>query len=284
MHYPDYCDDDLMFIFNNVPEEDAEDVRDRLSELAPFLLLNRFLAMDFKKMPDVHRTFAHLGPLIRKLTLRDHGPSRGVKFNSRVGSEAGALIVEYCRNGTFQHNKDVTVGFSQYDNERAKIFVLAKYLTNLKTLDCYKVRDKWGSFAVQQITQHCPKLERLVVVANYIDCEDFNIGRIIPHHSTLKKIKINLQSYNHSGIEAIMSKLGWVIKERIPNLTAIEMEIEIDAYNEGWDLEQEEEFLSGFNENAAMYCHFKELKTLKRCVFSYSLLYEGVATLEVKLK
>lgn len=283
MHYSDYMDlEDIGLM--DAEEEDVEDVRERLFELAPHLLLNRFLAMDFNKMPDMHSTFAHLGPLIKKLSLRDHGPS-SLKFNGRVGKQAARVIVECCINGTYQ-NRDLTIGFSRYreDNDRRKVYELAKYLTHLKTLDCYKVRDKWGLFPVQRITQYCPQLERLIVVADFIDCKDFNVGLIIPQHQTLKKIKINLQAYNHSGIKSIMLRIGQTMKEKTPNLASIEMEIEIDAYNEHWNYAQEAEFLNGFNENDGMYTHFKQMEKLKRCILSYSYLYEGVATLEVKLK
>lgn len=278
MHHPDYMDEELFF--GRAIVEDDEDVRDRMLELAPFMLLNRFMAMDFETMPEMHRTFAHIGPLIKKLTLRDHGPSMH-QFNSRVGKVAGRLIMDYCRNGTFQ-NKDLVVGFNRSKNGREKVFELAKFLTNLKTLDCYKVRDTWNFF-IQKITQYCPALERLTVVADFISCEDFDVGLIIPHHTTLQRIKINLQAYNHSGIATIMSGLGKMMKERTPNLVAIDFEIEIDAYCEEWTYEQEVKFLSRFDENAVMYSHFKQMDKLKRCVFSYTYLYEGVATLEVKL-
>lgn len=273
MHYPDYSE------FHEDMQEDVEEVRERLSELAPYMLLNRFLAMDLHKMPHIHTSFAHIGPLVKKLTLKDfiHTP----KFNERVGKEAGRLLLEYCSNGTFQ-DRDLKICFS--DDNRAKVFELAKYLTNLKTLDCYKVRDKWGNFSVQQITQYCPKLERLIVVADFIDCEDFNIDLITPQHSTLKKIKINLQIYSHSGIESIIVKIGENIKEKSPNVAFIEVDVEIDAYNEDWTYEQEAEFLAQFHENHDMYCHFKEMQKLKRCKLSYLYLYEGVATLEVNVK
>lgn len=279
MQQSDYMDFEEFGMMND-EEEDVEDIRERMFELAPALLLNRFLAMDLNKMHDMHNTFAHLGPLIKKLSLRDHGPST-LKFNRRVGKEAGRVVVEYCINGTYQ-NRDLAMGFSRYpeEKERQKVYELAKYLTNLKTLDCYKVRDKWGLFPVQRITQYCPKLERLIVVSDFIEHEDFNIGLIIPQHQTLKKIKINLQAYNHSGIKSIMSRIGRTMKEKTPNLALIEMEIEIDAYNEHWNYDQEAEFLSRFNASDGIYKHFKQMEKLKRCILSYSYLYEGVATLK----
>lgn len=278
MHYPDY-----MEIFDDI-EEDVKDVRDRMIQLVPYQLLNRFLAMDFDKMPAMHCTFAQLGPLIQKLTLKDNGPTMH-KFNSRVGKVAGRLLIEYCKNGTIR-DKDLTMEFNRYgDNgSREKVVELAKFLKNLKTLDCYKVGEKWDNFSVRQITQYCPKLERLIVVVDYIGSEDFNINRVIPQHASLKRIKVHLQLYNHSGVRSIMSKLGKAMKEKTPNLASIEMEIKIDAYSEGWDLLQEDEFLSRFNENSDVYRHFREMDKLKRCIFSYSYLYEGVGTLEVKLK
>lgn len=51
-------------------EEDVEDVRERLEDLAPYLLLNRSLAMDSDKMPDMHKTFAHLSPLVKKIDTK----------------------------------------------------------------------------------------------------------------------------------------------------------------------------------------------------------------------
>lgn len=274
MHYPDYLErhEDM--------EEDVEEVRERMTQLSPHVLLNRFLAMN--KIPEMHQTFAHLGPLIKKLTLSDNGPDRN-KFNARAGKEAGRLLVEYCNNGTIQ-NKGLKVGFSIYDNERKNVFQLAKYLKNLKTLDCFKVRENYRTFSVQQITQYCPKLERLNVVANYIDCDYLEVGRIFPEHSALKKIKIELQSYSSGDIIRRISKIGKRIKEKLPNLSSIEMEIGIDASCENWNFVQEEEFLGRFHENNDMYRHFKEMDKLKRCIFSYSYHYERVATLEVKLK
>lgn len=277
MYYSDYSE----LPCSNV-DENVEDVRQRMRELAPHLLLNRFLAMDYNKMPNMQVTFAHLGPLIEKLTLRDNGPSRH-KFNSRIGIEAGRLLMAYCRNGTIPNKKNLTVGFSRWNNERGKVMELAKYLTNLKILDCVNVRDKWFDYTVEHITQHCPRLERLSVVADYIDDEELNVNRIIPQHVTLKRLKILVQLYNHSSITSIMSDLSRTIMEKMPNLAKIEMEIEIDAFNADFDYEQEEEFLRQFDETNDMYRHFKEMDNLNRCVFSYSYLYDGSATLKVML-
>lgn len=270
MYQPDHSEND--------DSKDVEPIREKVFRLAPYMLVNRYLAMDLNKMPEMHRAFSHLGPLIKKLTLRDL-TTRTHKFNARLGKEAGRLIVEYCENGTIQ-NKDLTMDFGRYDNGRGKLFELAKYLKNLKTLDCHKVRDGWKGFSVQTITKYCPKLVRLIVVADYINCWNFDIDLIIPRHATLKIIKINIQL--RGGIETKILKLGQTMKERTPNLSSIEIDIEIDAYLKNWNCEPG--ILNRFNENNDMYCHFKEMSDLNRCIFSYSYFYEDIITLEVKLK